>query len=155
MSGSAQGDRPDLADPAEFVHWTTEKIRFQDVDRLGHVNNVAIAAYAESGRVELLESVAPDALEARDIPYWVIARLEIQFRAQALYPGQIHIGNRVLRAGNTSLTLGQGMFAGERCVATTESVVVLVDPDTGRGTPLPEGVRAALPDWEPVGPGVS
>jgi len=135
---------PDLCDPASFSHWASEKIRFQDVDRLDHVNNVAIAAYAESGRVEFLEAVSPAALKRSGAPYWVIAQLNIRFLAETRFPGNVRIGTCVLRIGNSSVTLGQGMFAGELCFATTESVVVLVDPDSGRGRALAESVRAAL-----------
>lgn len=136
-------DRPDLTDRAGFPHWTSEKIRFQDIDRLGHVNNVAITIYAESGRVEFLDAVMPAALTAGNGPLWVIARLDVQFRAQSHYPGTVDIGTRVVRIGNSSIALGQGLFVDERCIATTESVVVLIDPDTARGMTLPDEVRAA------------
>lgn len=133
----------ELTDRTGFPHWASEKIRFQDIDRLGHVNNVAITIYAESGRVEFLDAVMPAALMADNGPLWVIARLDIQFRAQSHYPGTVAIGTGVLRVGNSSITLGQGLFVGGRCIATTESVVVLVDPETGRGMTLPDAVRAA------------
>lgn len=150
MSGSVAGE-PELTDRSGFPHWTSEKIRFQDIDRLGHVNNVAITIYAESGRVEFLDAVMPTALTAGNGPLWVIARLDIQFRAQSHYPGSVDIGTRVLRIGNSSITLGQGLFVGQRCIATTESVVVLVDPDTERGMTLPDEVREAARAFESAG----
>ena len=140
---------PDLADPKSFAFWTTEKIRFQDIDRLDHVNNVALAAYAESGRVEFLEAVAPATLQRGNAPFWVIAQLTIHFRAQTHFPGEVRIGTCVLRLGTSSVTLGQGMFDGDRCIATTESVIVLVDPSTGRGAPLPDQLRSALAGQRP------
>ncbi|MFW5969714.1 MAG: acyl-CoA thioesterase [Halofilum sp. (in: g-proteobacteria)] len=144
-------DRPDLTDRSGFPHWTSEKIRFQDIDRLGHVNNVAITIYAESGRVEFLDAVMPAGLTADNGPLWVIARLDVQFRAQSHYPGTVDIGTRVLRIGNSSITLGQGLFVGGRCIATTESVVVLVDPETERGMTLPDEVRTAARVFEGTG----
>lgn len=144
MSATLPDGRPDLTNRALFPHWTTEKIRFQDIDRLDHVNNVAFATYAESGRVEFVEAVTPTALQRSSAPFWVIARLELQFRAQAHFPGEIRIGTGVLRIGTSSVTLGQGMFCGDRCVVTTESVVVLLDPSTGRGSPLPDPAIKAL-----------
>lgn len=142
-TGEAAG--PDLTDEGTFGHWTEEKIRFQDIDRLDHVNNVALAAYAESGRVEFLEAVTPATLQRGDAPFWVIARLDLRFRAQAHFPGRVRIGTCVLRLGNSSVTLGQGMFdGGGRCIATTGSVIVLVDPDSGRGVALPGHAREAL-----------
>ena len=41
----------DLANPASFRHWVAEQVRFCDTDMAGHVNNVSIAAYVESGRL--------------------------------------------------------------------------------------------------------
>lgn len=144
MHAGADRQAPDLAHAGHYAHWATEKIRFQDIDRLDHVNNVAFAAYAESGRVEFLELVTPTSLQRSNAPFWVIAKLDLQFRAQAYYPGEIRIGTGVLRVGTSSLTLGQGLFTADRCVVTAESVVVLVDPGTGRGAPLPEHVKEAL-----------
>jgi acyl-CoA thioesterase FadM len=42
------------------------------------------------------------------------------------------------------------MFESDRCVATTESVVVLLDPGTGRGAPLPDHVAQALEAYRPA-----
>ena len=142
--GPVASSEPDLTDPGGLAHWTSEKVRFQDIDRLDHVNNVAIAAYAESGRVEFLEAIAPDSLQRTGASYWVIAQLNIRFHAEARFPGTIDIGTCVLRIGNSSVTLGQGMFSDGRCIATTESVVVLVDPATGKGRELGDTLRADL-----------
>jgi len=144
MSEATPAQPQDLTDSAIFGHWTTEKIRFQDIDRLDHLNNVALATYAESGRVEFLEAAVPATLQRGNAPFWVIAQLDLHFRAQAHFPGTVRIGTCVTRLGTSSVTLGQGMFDDGRCIATAESVVVLVDPATGRGAPLPDRMRAAL-----------
>lgn len=141
---SEHDEVPDLTDPAGMAFWTEEKIRFQDVDHVGHVNNIAIAIYAESGRVEMLTYALPTGLQGSEEPFWVIAELNVRFRAQAHYPGTVDIGTRVLRLGNSSVTIGQGLFVDGRCIATAESVIVLVDPATGRGHALPDEVRNAM-----------
>ncbi|MDX1610030.1 MAG: thioesterase family protein [Halofilum sp. (in: g-proteobacteria)] len=149
MNEQVERQAPDLADPASFAHWTHEKIRFQDVDRLDHVNNVAFAAFAECGRVEFLEAMTPALLQRSNAPFWVIAQLNLQFRAQAYFPGEVRVGTCVLRLGSSSVTLGQGIFSGDRCVVTAESVIVLVDPGSGRGAPLPDPIRSALAACRP------
>ena len=151
--GERAGAEADLADARIYTRWTEEKIRFQDIDRLDHVNNVAIAAYAESGRVEFLEAVTPASLQRGDAPFWVIAQLNVQFRAQAHFPGGVRVGTCVRRLGRSSVTLGQGMFDDDgRCIATTESVIVLIDADSGRGVPLPDAARTALERFRPASP---
>ncbi len=141
MSDAAAKD--ELSTAAGFRFWTREKIRFQDVDRFGHVNNVAFAVYAESGRLEFLEQVAGTAPLPEGCQ-WVIARLVVDYRAQAYYPGEVAIGTRLVRLGRSSVTLGQGMFAAGTCFATAEAVVVLIDQSTGRATALPVALRGAL-----------
>lgn len=140
---SAPATPGDLSERATFSFWTREKIRFQDVDRFGHVNNVAFGVYAESGRVEFLEAVT----RAAPLPahsQWVIARLVLNFRAQAFYPGNVCIGTRVIRLGRSSVTLGQGLFTDRGCFATAEAVVVHIDKASGSAVRLPEALREVL-----------
>jgi acyl-CoA thioester hydrolase len=143
----------DLAAAEIHAHWSEEKIRFQDIDRLDHVNNIAIATYVETGRIEFLDAVTPGTLRRSDAPFWVIAQLDLRFRAQAHYPGRVRIGTSVLRVGNSSVTLGQGLFDAEgHCIASAESVVVLIDARTGRGVPLPPEARSAMEAHAPRSP---
>ena len=60
------------------------------------------------------------------------------------WPDEVEIGTCVLKLGNSSVTLGQGLFLGDRCVATAENVMVLIDLQTRRPVPLPEALRTAL-----------
>jgi len=132
----------DLTNPAGYRFWIEERVRFADLDALGHVNNNAIGVYFESGRVALMESCGgfrPDS------PWTVVlARSVMEFKAELLYPATARIGVRVLRLGNTSLTLGSAIFSGDTCVATQEGVCVIVDPASHRPTPLTPELRAAL-----------
>lgn len=131
-----------LTERGIFPHWQTEYLRFGDTDQLGHVNNAVYATFSESGRVNLLlqngTSVHPPGTET------VIARLEIDFRVELRWPGQVEIGTAVLSLGRSSYRLGQGMFSGGICVATAVNVMVLMDLTTRRATPLPDPFRAYL-----------
>lgn len=133
----------DLTDRAFYRHWTRDRVRFQDLDSLGHVNNVTFAVYAESGRIDWAETVWPGSVAGNDT-CWVIARLEIDFRAQAYYPGEVEIGTRLLRIGTSSCTVGQGLFMGDTCFGTAESVLVWTDIRNGRSVPIPPEMRRAL-----------
>ncbi|MDP7548411.1 MAG: acyl-CoA thioesterase, partial [Alphaproteobacteria bacterium] len=129
----------DLTDPANFEFWVSENIRIADTDMGGHINNTAIAAYVESGRVARLRT----AMDLRGADErWVIAHVDIDFRAEAQPPGQVRIGTRLLALGTTSATMGAGLFTGERCIATARSVMVfLIGANTA---PIPEAVRQSL-----------
>lgn len=133
----------DLTVRETFPHWTTDLIRFADLDRLGHVNNIAFAVYAETGRVDFLETVSSGSLSGAGIG-WVIVKLHIDFLAQAHYPGRVEIGTRVLKLGRSSCTLGQGLFESGRCFGRVDSVCVWADFHNGKSLPLPGPIRTAL-----------
>lgn len=129
-------------DPAVYRFWVTEHIRFADLDLLGHVNNVAFTIYAESSRAAFMHQTGfwiPKAPRQN-----VIVRLELDYRRELHYPGEVRVGLRVLKIGNSSFTLGQALFSGEHCVATAVVVIVRMDAGTRRATPLNDEERAQL-----------
>lgn len=136
----------DLMDSGSYVYWCEDKIRFADLDTYGHLNNVAYATFAETGRVDFLSNVIEGSLDGRG-EGWVIARLTINFLASAYYPGKIKIGNVVRRIGNSSLVLDQGLFVNGKCFGTCESVLVWADPKNEASRPMPPQVRAVLENY--------
>ena len=131
-----------LTDPRTFPLWTRETLRFADTDRLGHVNNAVFATFCESGRVAFFYD--PAALLVPPGCAVVIARLVLDFRAEMHWPGVVDVGTVALKIGRSSFVLGQGLFKDGACVATAETVLVLLDETTRRSTPLPDDLRAAL-----------
>lgn len=146
MTGHRRMSIADATDRAVYRYWTTEKIRFNDLDALGHLNNCAFAVYCESARVEVLTAARGQELGGGRTIDWVIVNLNIDFRAQGHYPGLCEIGTRVLRIGNKSVTLGNGLFVGDTCIATATATVVLSDLKAGKALPLPEDIRAYFED---------
>lgn len=131
-------------DPNAYVFWTRDTVRFSDVDRYRHINNVAIATYCETGRVEFAERLWPGST-AGETAGWVIVKLTVAFLAQAHYPGEVRIGTRVERVGRTSATIGQGLFKDGACFATSEAVLVWVGLGQGGGpVPFPAELDARL-----------
>ena len=127
---------------ASYAIWAHDKLRFSDTDLQGHVNNAVFATFCETGRVAFLYD---EQLNLRGPgASFVIARLEIDYRAELFYPGQVDIGTRVLRIGQTSFRVGQGIFEGTSCAATAESVLVLMDDTTRKPKPLTPQLRAWL-----------
>ena len=132
-------------DPARresFVHFQTENVRFSDTDLIGHVNNVAFAALLESGRTAFAHAHLFTHLP--DGGLTVMARVEIDYRRELHWPGRVDIGTCIATIGRTSYTMGQGIFLGDKCVATGLTTIVLIDRETRRSTPLPDGFRRIL-----------
>jgi acyl-CoA thioester hydrolase len=135
---------PDLTDRRLYPWWEKERIRFGDTDAYGHANNAVFVTVAETGRIHFLARSGLPALDPET--HWVIVRLVLDFRGEMHWPDEIDIGTAVLKVGRSSVTLIQGMFHGDHCVATDESVLVLLDRATRRATPLPETLRRAFVD---------
>ena len=124
------------------VVWYEDRLRYGDLDALGHVNNAVFSTFSESGRIAFLRDrmIAPqDSGHA-----FVVARLTIDFVAELHYPGTVRIATRATRMGRSSMTFEQVMLAQDRVVARAESTVVLIDRQSRRSTPFPDAMREAL-----------
>jgi len=119
---------------ASYKIWTYDKLRYNDTDRQGHVNNAVFATFFETGRVAFLYDDKLN-LTATGCNF-VVARLAIDFRAELYIPGTVDIGTRVLSIGRSSFVVGQGVFKEECCVATAKSVGVQMNDETRRSQPL-------------------
>lgn len=130
---------PQLSD---YSHRFTDNIRFADVDAQGHVNNVIFATFIETGRV----TISRDPEQGFQVPGagFALRKLTIDYLAEMKWPGQVTIATRIRRIGKSSLTLAHGLFVGNTCTATAESVMVLVDGKTRRPCPFPDDIAAKL-----------
>ena len=129
----------------DFPYRLTDNVRFADLDPNQHVNNAVYATYFETGRVTLMKDPAfglvPDGLA------WIMVRLDIHFRAELTWPNAIEMGLGVSRFGRTSVTFDQVVFCEGRCVASSQSVSVLIDDVTRRPVPLTDAVRQNFERW--------
>lgn len=119
----------DLTKREAFDLFTPVTIRFSDTDKLGHVNNVAIAAYFEAARCEIYYRLMEEAKVASNIDF-VLARVAINFKREFFYPGTVEVGSRFVRIGNRSVVTGYGLFIGSECHATAEAINVFFDLET-------------------------
>jgi acyl-CoA thioester hydrolase len=138
--------RPDPAPRLEdFPYRLTDNVRFGDLDPNQHVNNAVYATYFETGRVTLVKDrsngLMPPGLS------WMLVRLDIHFRAELRWPGQIEMGLGVARFGRTSVTFDQVVFSQGRCVASAQSITVLIDEETRQPTPLTEEITRNFQRW--------
>src|SRR3954454_23475054 len=68
---------------------TTHRLRFNDTDRLGHVNNAVFAVMLEQGRSEL--AVAAGLPVESGGQAVVIVRLDLDFLQELSWPGDVRI----------------------------------------------------------------
>ncbi len=132
----------DLTHKQSFSFWYEEKLRFSDIDMLGHVNNVAYAALIETGRIAFMREGLGAPLPPGSLV--VMVRIEIDYRAELHYPATVQIGSRLMRMGRTSLVIGSSVFRRDLCAATSVTTLVLIDSKTRRPVPIPEEARIAM-----------
>jgi len=121
---------------------THDMVRYGDLDPQGHVNNAVFVTFFETGRVALFR----DPKSGFHVPgaNMVMARLEVDFRQELLWPNALEIGSGIVAFGRTSYTFAQAIYCGDVCAATCRATVVLVDNETRRPRPIPDDMLAKL-----------
>ena len=120
----------------DFVH--RERVRFRDLDWLGHVNNAVFLTYLEEARIGYL---VPHGAAAANM---ILARVEIDFRAPLREGDEIEIGVRPSKVGTKSFELVYEIRCGETVAAEAKTVLVSYDYSNGRPVELPDSWREAL-----------
>ncbi len=129
----------------DFAGKAYDKLRYGDTDRQGHVNNAVFATFMETGRVELIYN-AEDPLLDEGYSF-VLAKLDIDYLAEILWPGTVEIGTRVTRVGRSSVAMQQAVFQAGRLCASAETVVVQFDQATRKSHAFSDQQRAKLEGW--------
>jgi acyl-CoA thioester hydrolase len=126
----------------DFPARASDKVRYGDTDRQGHVNNAVFATFLETGRVEILYDRGHPLADPGSA--FVIARLVLDFRSELKWPGEVTIGTRVAAIGRSSVKLEQAIFQNGKCVATAETAIVQMDETTRRSRSLSQLARDRL-----------
>ncbi len=121
---------------------TPVPLRWSDLDAFNHVNNARYLTFIEQARIEWFESLEEPWITQDAAP--VIASATLHFRRPIEYPASIFVELFCEKLGNSSVTIGHRIVAGDGTVHCDGSVVaVWVDRRSGKPTPLPDGVRSA------------
>jgi acyl-CoA thioester hydrolase len=129
----------------DYPYRLSDNVRFADLDPNQHVNNAVYATYFETGRVTLMKDrsygLMPEGVT------WIMVRLDMHFRAELRWPGTIEMGLGVVKFGRTSVTFDQVVFSEGKCIASAQSVSVLLDEATRKPTPLTEEIIRNFQPW--------
>jgi acyl-CoA thioester hydrolase len=126
----------------KFPSISTDKLRYGDTDRQGHVNNAVFMTFLETGRVEVLHR--PNSPIYDDNAEFVLVNVNLNLQGEIRWPGEVQIGTAVSKIGNSSITFYQQVFQNEICVASAESVVVQMNTMTRKSQALSETARNTL-----------
>ena len=110
-------------DRTSYPFSTVTETRFQDLDPLGHINNVAMAALFENGRVRFNRNLGLERREPGD--RWLIASVAIDYVAEAHFPDPVEVLSGIGRIGTSSWDIYSAAFQGGVCVATCITTLVV------------------------------
>ena len=128
-----------LADPENYYLRCKKKVRWSDQDGTAHVNNVQFARFIETSRIVFLHGIASN---VRDLTtFFMIARVEIDYLAEMRVPGKVRASTQI---GPTSVAFGHGILKGGHFTAVGQSVVVHIDRNQRRLSPINKGLHQDL-----------
>jgi acyl-CoA thioester hydrolase len=125
-------------------------IRWGDMDAMGHVNNTVYFKYMETARIAWFEQIGGAPSPEGEGP--VIVNANCTFLKQLKYPGEIEVTTFVGPPGRSSFQVtheirlvGADGKAGD-LHAEGGAKTVWVNMQAEKSVPLPDAVRALLPD---------
>ncbi|WP_088310464.1 acyl-CoA thioesterase [Novosphingobium sp. B 225] len=124
-----------------FVHEIST--RFADMDPNNHLNNVALAAMFEDGRVRF--NHGSGFREGMVGHRAMVASTEIAYLAEGHFPLPITVHCGVEALGRSSWTVVQMLIQQGKPIAFARSTLVCIRDD--RPAPLPDAFRATLEQW--------
>ena len=104
--------------------------RYVDLDPDRRLSELALARYTEQARAGSLNELRKPELGL------LVARIDLNFGRWDLGMGEVRLASGLGRVGNTSFVLSGGVTVDGEAVAAAESVMVLLDRDTHRPTPV-------------------
>ena len=118
----------------DFPFVIHERVRFRDVDSFGHVNNAVYSTYLEQARLDALGGLGSV----------ILARVEIDFRAEVNVGEEVEVRSRCARIGTKSIGLEHEILASGRLVAEAKSVLVGFDYERRVSAPIPDVLKERL-----------
>jgi acyl-CoA thioester hydrolase len=124
----------------DFIH--IERVRFRDLDPMGHVNNAVFLTYLEQARVAFFSEMG--AATGLDDMNMIVARVEIDFKAPVRLGQEVEVSVRASRFGTKSFDLEYELRVEGEVVAVAKSVQVAYDYKRREPVPVPAEWREKL-----------
>lgn len=127
---------------------TEIRVRYAEVDAMGYLHHARYFVYFEIGRTELLRAagIRYRDMEQREL-YYVVAKLESQFKLPARYDDLLTLTTRAQRFTPVRVDHRYELTRDGALLATASSTLVLVGA-RGHPTRLPDDLYAKLAPGE-------
>ena len=137
-----------MASPERWTILAPLRPRFRDTDAMGHINNAVYVTYLEVARQEYWRAFKQDD-NYRVVPF-ILARVEVDFRSEALMHETLELCIRCEYVGNRSFGFEYVIreLHTQRLVVAAKSVQVFYDYATKASISCPDDMRQRLTAFE-------
>ena len=119
-------------------HTITLRVRYPEVDAMGYLHHSRFLQYFEMGRVELLRAAGFSYADVeRAGVFFVVAKVEVKFKAPARYDDELTLTTRVVRQTHVRIDHAYELRRGSTLLATGTTTIACVDPE-GQIRQIPE-----------------
>jgi len=129
--------------PDKHAFGIRDRVRWNELDALDHVNNAVYFGWTENLRVQILPLYGLADFSAGDRNFVIRAQSIEYFTPMFLFEDYVMAG-RITRVGNSSLDMEYEVFVGERMPARMTAQLVMMNGDLTASTPVPEEARAKI-----------
>ena len=129
----------------EFPVKVSLPVLWGDQDMFGHVNNCIYIRWLECSRVAYWDQGVRSVMSLNDCGP-ILANINCNYKKQVRYPDTVHIGSRIIRVSNSSMTMEHTIYSdvAQAIAAEGHSIVVLFDYETQRPIRISKELRQAI-----------
>ncbi len=134
-----------MAMEGKLVHTEHMRMRWGDMDALGHMNNTVYFRYLEQARISWFDALNIDYNNPGEGP--ILGSVGCRFRIPVVYPADLNISVYASKPRNSSFVLHSAIAEHSdptRIYATSEAIMVWIDLTDGKSRPLPDWMKQHL-----------
>ena len=122
------------------------EVRWSDQDLLGHVNNARMITLIEECRVRWMHEIRAGHITGGGL---LVARQTIDYLVPVMYGPELKMTVTVKKLGNSSFTINTRGDQDGQQVFDHDCVLVHIDRDSAKPTPLTPQLRAVFEEYLP------
>lgn len=115
--------------------------RYYETDAFGQINNTVVTGWFETAREAVFRIFSPEMSGRLNL---ILARMEIDFRAQIRYGHRVTLRTGIEHVGNASFVVAHEAWQNEQCCARGRAVQVYFNWTRQRSERVPDAYRAQL-----------
>ena len=125
--------------PEPWSYGFVDRVRFGELDVLGHVNNAAYLQWFENFRIQYFRDYGVSSYDG-SIPKIVLRNIGLDFKSEVKLNDTYVVAGRTVEMRSSSFTMHYGVYVGGRLTTTGHAVIVNLNDDNSK-QPLPDTLK--------------